>query len=165
MPQPQGRAPAVVDDYQPVDLYALIEQLHPAWHAEANCREVETSMMFPHDSKGVDRAKGVCVGCPVQGECREAALAFNQDYGVWGGMSERERRRARGRRSGERGTRSHVGLDIVLADGEWHPLEQVVQLAALSVDVAPGHVRRSLGTYPIERETMEDGSEMVRRCS
>lgn len=52
----------------------------------------DTSMMFPHDRWGFERAREVCAGCRVRTECLEYALAMDERFGVWGGKSERERR-------------------------------------------------------------------------
>ena len=50
------------------------------------------------DGAGVERARAVCVNCPVAAQCLEYALALHIDHGVWGGCSERERRRIAKRR-------------------------------------------------------------------
>ncbi|MBK5289422.1 MAG: WhiB family transcriptional regulator [Acidimicrobiia bacterium] len=57
------------------------------------CREREPSFFFPSDGVGVERARRVCATCPVVDECLEYALAHRIEHGVWGGASERERRR------------------------------------------------------------------------
>jgi WhiB family redox-sensing transcriptional regulator len=59
----------------------------------AKCREAAPGQFFPSDGVGVDQARRVCAECPVQSECLEYALAYRIDHGVWGGCSERERRR------------------------------------------------------------------------
>ena len=61
--------------------------------AEGNCREVHPSLFFPSDGVGVEVAKQVCLDCPVKAPCLEYALRNRIDHGVWGGASERERRR------------------------------------------------------------------------
>ena len=53
---------------------------------------------FPSDGVGVDKARKICVGCPVKDECLEHALEHRIEHGVWGGCSERERRRILKRR-------------------------------------------------------------------
>ena len=63
------------------------------WMAEGNCREVHPSLFFPSDGVGVEIAKQVCATCPVKAPCLEYALRSRIDHGVWGGASERERRR------------------------------------------------------------------------
>lgn len=49
-------------------------------------------MFFPVSETGELEAKAVCAGCPVQAQCREWALATGQDTGVWGGLTDTERR-------------------------------------------------------------------------
>lgn len=69
------------------------------WMAKGNCRDVHPSVFFPSDGLGVEVAKQICVDCPVRAACLEYALENRIDHGVWGGASERERRRiARSRR-------------------------------------------------------------------
>jgi WhiB family redox-sensing transcriptional regulator len=69
------------------------------WMMTARCREVHPSVFFPSDGVGVEVAKRICIDCPVRAACLEYALENRIDHGVWGGASERERRRiARGRR-------------------------------------------------------------------
>lgn len=69
-----------------------------SWMAEGNCRNYPPSVFFPSDGVGVDRARKICAGCPVLGTCLEYALAERIEHGVWGGCSERERRRILKRR-------------------------------------------------------------------
>lgn len=63
------------------------------WMAEGNCNNVAPSTFFPSDGVGVDSARKICEGCPVKAPCLEYALHNRIDHGVWGGTSERERRR------------------------------------------------------------------------
>ena len=72
-----------------------------AWMAEGNCRLHPPSTFFPSDGVGVDRARKICRDCPVTGTCLEYALEERIDHGVWGGCSERERRRILKRRRDE----------------------------------------------------------------
>lgn len=69
-----------------------------AWMHEGNCRLYPPATFFPSDGVGVDKARKICVGCPVATRCLEYALAQHIDHGVWGGCSERERRRILKRR-------------------------------------------------------------------
>ena len=68
------------------------------WMADGNCRNYPPRTFFPSDGVGVDVARKICATCPVQGPCLEYALAERIDHGVWGGCSERERRRIAKRR-------------------------------------------------------------------
>ena len=69
------------------------ESLAAEWVALRNCADVDPDVFFPNDGAGVIAAQKVCAGCPVKDQCREYALANNIVYGVWGGTSERQRRR------------------------------------------------------------------------
>lgn len=61
--------------------------------AEGNCAHKAPSLFFPSDGVGVEKAKAVCEGCPVATQCLEYAIENRIDHGVWGGTSERQRRR------------------------------------------------------------------------
>lgn len=69
-----------------------------AWMAQGNCRNYPPQVFFPSDGVGVDRARKICAGCPVVTLCLEHALENRIEHGVWGGCSERERRRILKRR-------------------------------------------------------------------
>ncbi|WP_270975789.1 WhiB family transcriptional regulator [Trueperella sp.] len=67
------------------------------WRHRAECLNEDPELFFPIGSSGpamaqVERAKAVCLRCGVQEICLKWALDNNQDAGVWGGMSEDERR-------------------------------------------------------------------------
>ncbi|MGH9043238.1 MAG: WhiB family transcriptional regulator [Acidimicrobiales bacterium] len=63
------------------------------WMGRGNCRSSPPSVFFPSDGLGVQEAQKICAQCPVAQACLEYALANHIDHGVWGGCSERERRR------------------------------------------------------------------------
>jgi len=64
-----------------------------AWMSAGNCRNYPPAVFFPSNGVGVDRARKICADCPVLDECLEHALDNRIEHGVWGGCSERERRR------------------------------------------------------------------------
>jgi WhiB family redox-sensing transcriptional regulator len=66
--------------------------------SEGKCRELSPEIFFPSDGIGVQVAQRICAECPVAEQCLEYALAERVDHGVWGGKSERERRRILRRR-------------------------------------------------------------------
>ncbi len=76
-------------DEQPIPDY----DAEHAWMLSGLCRDREPGFFFPSDGVGVDRARRVCATCPVQADCLEYALRYRIEHGVWGGASERERRR------------------------------------------------------------------------
>lgn len=63
------------------------------WMATGNCATKPPDLFFPSDGVGVERAKKVCIDCPVTDQCLEYALRNRIEHGVWGGCSERQRRR------------------------------------------------------------------------
>jgi len=70
------------------------------WMADGECRNHAPETFFPSDGVGVDRARKICATCSVKDHCLEYALAEEIEHGVWGGCSERERRRILKRRRG-----------------------------------------------------------------
>ncbi len=67
--------------------------LRPDWMDAALCAQVDPELWFPEKGGTVRPAKELCGGCPVRAECLELALAGDERFGIWGGLSERERRR------------------------------------------------------------------------
>jgi WhiB family redox-sensing transcriptional regulator len=64
-----------------------------SWMQAGLCRHAPPTTFFPSDGVGVEVARRICAACPVQEQCLEYALVERIDHGVWGGTSERERRR------------------------------------------------------------------------
>ena len=63
------------------------------WMNRGSCRREPPSTFFPSDGTGIIVAQRICEDCPVKVECLEHALVHRIDHGVWGGASERQRRR------------------------------------------------------------------------
>src|ERR1700712_810416 len=79
-------------------LSALDEAEDKGWQERANCLGVDPDLFFPERGASTKEAKGVCGGCEVRMEGLEYALRHGEKFGIWGGMSERERRRIRRQR-------------------------------------------------------------------
>lgn len=73
-------------------------ELDVDWMQKGLCRDISPSIFFPSDGVGVEVARSICADCPVKTPCLEYALENRIDHGVWGGASERERRRIARRR-------------------------------------------------------------------
>ena len=69
------------------------EPSRATWIARARCRHHPPALFFPSDGAGVEAARRICADCPVRAACLDYALACGIDHGVWGGASERARRR------------------------------------------------------------------------
>ena len=83
---------------QRADLTALVvnsEQL--SWQERALCAQTDPEAFFPEKGGSTREAKRVCLSCEVRAECLEYALAHDERFGIWGGLSERERRRLKRR--------------------------------------------------------------------
>lgn len=67
--------------------------LVPDWYVDALCAQTSPDEFFPEKGGTSRHAKAICAECPVRQTCLEHALANGERFGVWGGTSERERRR------------------------------------------------------------------------
>jgi WhiB family redox-sensing transcriptional regulator len=65
----------------------------PDWQERALCAQTDPEAFFPEKGGSTREAKRICAGCDVRAECLEYALTFDERFGIWGGLSERERRR------------------------------------------------------------------------
>ena len=63
------------------------------WHQHAACRGLDPLTFYPANDEEAESAKAVCAQCPVREACLEHALTVREKDGVWGGCTERERRR------------------------------------------------------------------------
>jgi WhiB family transcriptional regulator, redox-sensing transcriptional regulator len=68
-----------------------------AWQADALCAQTDPEAFFPEKGGSTREAKKVCQQCEVRAQCLDYALANDERFGIWGGLSERERRRLRRR--------------------------------------------------------------------
>lgn len=74
----------------------------PEWTEQALCTQVDTGdLFFPEKGGSTREAKSTCARCEVRAECLEYALANDERHGLWGGVTERERRRIARERRGE----------------------------------------------------------------
>jgi WhiB family transcriptional regulator, redox-sensing transcriptional regulator len=74
---------------------AAAPESEESWRVDALCAETDPEAFFPEKGGSTREAKRVCVGCAVRTECLEFALSNDERFGIWGGLSERERRRLR----------------------------------------------------------------------
>lgn len=84
------------------------------WMDDGLCKETDPEMFFPPSGLSAADARKVCAECPVATRCLEYALTHNETFGVWGGVSERDRRKlkrggAQPRRCAECQTRGVTG--------------------------------------------------------
>ncbi len=67
--------------------------MNMSWRQRAACRGVDPDVFYPASDEEAEEAKSICRVCPVREACLEYALANRERDGVWGGATERERRR------------------------------------------------------------------------
>ncbi len=93
---------AVVRDADPAPVTIELLELSPGseaegtgWQERSLCAETDPEAFFPEKGGSTREAKAVCLSCEVRQECLEYALENDERFGIWGGLSERERRRIR----------------------------------------------------------------------
>lgn len=79
-----------------------------SWQPRANCIGVDPDIFFPERGASTKEAKSICAACIVRTDCLEYALENSEKFGIWGGTSERERRRLRRQRAAERRAKETV---------------------------------------------------------
>ncbi len=89
--------PPEVSLVEPSGVPPLLELVDPdeglTWQERALCAQTDPEAFFPEKGGSTREAKRVCVSCEVRVECLEYALEQDERFGIWGGLSERERRR------------------------------------------------------------------------
>ena len=76
---------------------ALDEDSIMGWQERALCAQTDPEAFFPEKGGSTREAKKVCVSCEVRVECLDYALENDERFGIWGGLSERERRKLKRR--------------------------------------------------------------------
>ena len=66
-----------------------------SWQTDALCAQTDPEAFFPEKGGSTREAKRICEGCEVRGQCLDYALENDERFGIWGGLSERERRKLR----------------------------------------------------------------------
>lgn len=77
----------------PNDFDDLFDSVEEQWQDRALCAQTDPEAFFPEKGGSTREAKRICQGCEVKSECLEYALHNDERFGIWGGLSERERRR------------------------------------------------------------------------
>ena len=92
----RGDATAAVAEFDV--LAELLEmEAEPEWQERALCAQADPEAFFPEKGGSTREAKRICAGCEVRSECLEYALQHDERFGIWGGLSERERRKLKRR--------------------------------------------------------------------
>jgi len=68
-----------------------------AWQTDALCSQTDPEAFFPEKGGSTRDAKRICTSCDVKSQCLEYALQNDERFGIWGGLSERERRKLKRR--------------------------------------------------------------------
>lgn len=75
--------------------FGMDETQGSVWRRDAACQYVAPDVFFPEKGGSSRMAKRICAVCPVKQMCLEESLRRGERYGIWGGLSERERRKRR----------------------------------------------------------------------
>lgn len=106
----------------------------PDWMRQAACADMNSDLFFPQRGASTDKAKAACRACPVRAECLAYAMNTGERFGIWGGLSERERRQLR--RDRRRAARDPIGH---------------AEVAAIANAAPRLHPRNTAGTPPRSR--------------
>jgi WhiB family redox-sensing transcriptional regulator len=79
-----------------VDLFDGTDE-EQEWQERALCAQTDPEAFFPEKGGSTREAKRICLGCEVRSECLGYALEHDERFGIWGGLSERERRKLKKR--------------------------------------------------------------------
>jgi WhiB family redox-sensing transcriptional regulator len=90
---PANREAGTTDEFARVASLPSVPAVDLRWQVDALCAEVDTELFFPEKGGSTRAAKSVCRQCDVRAECLDYALETGQRFGIYGGASERERRR------------------------------------------------------------------------
>lgn len=123
-------------------LAELLEADDEDWQERALCAQTDPEAFFPEKGGSTREAKRICLSCEVRDECLEYALQHQERFGIWGGLSERERRKL-----DHRSLAADVPVHIGLPGG--HPLTTLTpdeEIAVLAL------LKRSWGMQRIWRE-------------
>jgi hypothetical protein len=126
-----------------VELLELMEQLRPAWHDHAACKN-QTALMFPAPGlrgKRVDysRAVALCARCPVQEQCRRQGA--NEEHGVWGGIAK------------DRPRRQDPAAALLADSDDWWTSSQVAEALNISPQNAQRRLARLVDVGALMRST------------
>src|SRR6478735_8035054 len=94
-----GRTTSGVEEDRVSEIYPLAHgaEDEQSWQERALCAQTDPEAFFPEKGGSTRDAKKVCLTCDVKQECLEYALANDERFGIWGGLSERERRKLKKR--------------------------------------------------------------------
>jgi len=92
-PRPTEFFGAATPDPEDAQLMSLMADEVLDWQERALCAQTDPEAFFPEKGGSTREAKRVCLSCEVRVECLEYALENDERFGIWGGLSERERRR------------------------------------------------------------------------
>jgi WhiB family redox-sensing transcriptional regulator len=80
-----------------ISLFVGVDEGPLGWQERALCAQTDPEAFFPEKGGSTREAKKVCTTCEVRGDCLEYALNNDERFGIWGGLSERERRKLKRR--------------------------------------------------------------------
>lgn len=90
VPSPADYLPEPDEEF---DAFDPASATNEEWQDRALCAQTDPEAFFPEKGGSTREAKKICQRCAVRSECLEYALGHDERFGIWGGLSERERRR------------------------------------------------------------------------
>ena len=121
------------------------EETERDWESDAACATTDPELFFPEKGGSTKSAKGICAGCDVRARCLQYAMDRNEQYGIWGGLSERERHALR------------VGRKMSTGSRMWeHGTTTGYQHGCHDEDVCPGDPETGVSCAQARREYARD---------
>ena len=113
------------------------------WRTQALCANVDPELFFPDKGGNPKPAQAVCAVCPVREQCLAHALANSETYGVWGGMTARQRQEIAGRRQPEGATHCRNDHEYTLENTIVTPIGRRCRTCKLAADREAGQRART----------------------
>ena len=106
----------------------------PSWHSDALGAQTDPEEFFPPPGGATSRAKRVCAECPVRAACLDHALTYNEQQGIWGGKTPRERQELQLTTAAERGPtrQQQQALTIATLSAQNVPAEAIANQLGLT---------------------------------
>jgi WhiB family redox-sensing transcriptional regulator len=121
-----------------IDIFSPVEP--PEWQDSALCAQADPEAWFPEKGGSTREAKRICQGCEVKAECLDYALDHGEHFGIWGGLSEHERRKLK-RPTAH--TPKGVDLEVVRLTAAGQPAWRITEELAISTRTVQRHRSRA----------------------
>ena len=137
------------------------------WERKSLCAQTDPEAFFPEKGGSTRDAKRICQRCPVIGDCLSSALARDERFGIWGGLSERERRRLKRDLLAANGAEDRVLADLDDSDDELDDTDELDDSdddLGLDEDRGPGDFDDELDDSDLDFDSPEEFDDDIRKA-